>query len=706
MPNIRPLNPELAKKAKEELFEVPERLDDDIAALRTWLAKSPHIKSRTDDQFLVTYLRGCKHSLERAKEKLDMNYTMRSIMSDIMKNRDPFDEKTAAMMRRAGCLPLPFTETPASPRIVLIRPGVHDPAECTIQDIFKVNMIFSDIMFREDDNLVVAGQIGILDLTGMTVAHVLQMNPTFAKKTTTMMQDAAPLRMKAMHYINVSPVFETVFNLFKTFLNEKNRSRIYVHGSDMESLYKHVPKRLLPAEYGGEAGPIQDIADKWIEKAESYSDYFKEDDLYGTDESKRPGKPKTEESLFGIDGSFRKLEAITDKFRRYRYHEKITIFVSTIVNYALRHITPDSTIPEATDSSPSSFILRPPFKPFVRIPYALQQRGRFKTNSDQFRLIGSRQSFDNNMVNIRPVSDALRKKAHEELNEKPERIQEDLNALRQWIAKSPHIRARIDDQFLITFLRGCKYSLERTKEKIDLYYTVRTLSPELIRARDPENPKTRNIIRLGIAVPLPNTETPDSPRIILIRPAVYDPAEVSIEDLIRVSTMTTDVMMIEDDSFVISGQIGILDVSDVTMAHFLQFTPGYVKKMVMMSQDASPLRQKGFHYINTPNGFEIVFNMFKSFMSEKNKSRLYVHGHDFESLYRHVPQRLLPNEYGGEAGSLQDIISQWEQKLVSYRDYFLEEDQYGTDESKRPGKPKNAETLFGVDGSFRKLEVD
>lgn len=159
------------------------------------------------------------------------------------------------------------------------------------------------------------------------------------------------------------------------------------------------------------------------------------------------------------------------------------------------------------------------------------------------------------MVKIRPVSEALRKKAHVELNEKPERIQEDLQAIRQWIAKSPYIRARIDDQFLATFLRGCKYSLERTKEKLDLYYTVRTLSPELIRTRDPEDSKIRNIIRLGIAVPLPNTETPDSPRIVLIRPAVYDPAEVSIEDLIRVSTMTTDVMMIEDDSFVIAGQV-------------------------------------------------------------------------------------------------------------------------------------------------------
>lgn len=57
MPNIRPINSELALKAAVELHEVPERIDADIATLREWIRKSPHLISRTDDQFLVTFLR-------------------------------------------------------------------------------------------------------------------------------------------------------------------------------------------------------------------------------------------------------------------------------------------------------------------------------------------------------------------------------------------------------------------------------------------------------------------------------------------------------------------------------------------------------------------------------------------------------------------------------------------------------------------------
>jgi CRAL/TRIO domain len=123
-------------------------------------------------------------------------------------------------------------------------------------------------------------------------------------------------------------------------------------------------------------------------------------------------------------------------------------------------------------------------------------------------------------------------------------------------------------------------------------------------------------------VPLPNTQGPDSPRVMLIRPGTYNPEKFTIQDVIKVSSMMNDILMMEDDNMIVAGQIGILDLANVGMAHFLQFNPTFVKKMSMMSQEASPLRQKGFHYVHTPKGFEYVFNLFKSFMSEKNKSRV------------------------------------------------------------------------------------
>lgn len=48
----------------------------------------------------------------------------------------------------------------------------------------------------------------------------------------------------------------------------------------------------------------------------------------------------------------------------------------------------------------------------------------------------------------------------------------------------------------------------------------------------------------------------------------------------------------------------------------------------------------------------------------------------------------------------------WVERMTKSATYFKEEDNYGTDESKRIGKPKTSEDLFGIDGSFRKLNID
>lgn len=234
------------------------------------------------------------------------------------------------------------------------------------------------------------------------------------------------------------------------------------------------------------------------------------------------------------------------------------------------------------------------------------------------------------MPSLRPISDALQQKANKELNEVPERMQADIIALRTWVEKSPHIRSRTDDQFLIMFLRGCKYSLEKAKEKLDMYHTVRTAIPELMTNRNPLDAKQAELIKLGVGLPLPiPLGGADGPRILLIRPGVYDPSKYKIEEIMKISTMVNDILMNEDDNLVIAGQVGILDLQGVTMSHFLQFSPGFAKKMTMLSQDGSPLRQKGFHYVNTPSGFEMIFNMFKGFMSEKNQSRVSSHLHEF-----------------------------------------------------------------------------
>lgn len=77
-----------------------------------------------------------------------------------------------------------------------------------------------------------------------------------------------------------------------------------------------------------------------------------------------------------------------------------------------------------------------------------------------------------------------------------------------------------------------------------------------------------------------------------------------------------------------------------------------------------------------------------------------------DTLHPYVPQEILPKDYGGTADSLEEIHKNGKKALVENEEYFKETDHLKADESKRIGKQKNASDLFGIEGSFKKLNID
>lgn len=98
---------------------------------------------------------------------------------------------------------------------------------------------------------------------------------------------------------------------------------------------------------------------------------------------------------------------------------------------------------------------------------------------------------------IRPLNECLQKVAQEELNEDPKLIESDLQAFKEWIEQQPHLKARTTDQFLIAFLRGCKYSLEKAKSKLENYYTLKEKYPEFLKRPNLEDEKFRKLLKKG-----------------------------------------------------------------------------------------------------------------------------------------------------------------------------------------------------------------
>lgn len=226
------------------------------------------------------------------------------------------------------------------------------------------------------------------------------------------------------------------------------------------------------------------------------------------------------------------------------------------------------------------------------------------------------------MPNIRPLPPALQKVAIEELNEDPTRIDADIEALRTWIQQQPHLRARTEDQWLVAFLRGSKYSLEKAKSKIDKFYALRTKYPELFTLKGMSEETIKEYLRLGVALVLPTPLNGDGKRLMIMRAGAVDPSKYNFTEVMRIYQAACEMTLLEDDYTIVNGFIHIMDLTNWTKEHFFQMNPSLMKKLTVFSEEAVPIRPKGFIAINAPSVFESFYNLVKPMLSEKQVKRV------------------------------------------------------------------------------------
>ncbi|KAK5645323.1 hypothetical protein RI129_006623 [Pyrocoelia pectoralis] len=149
---------------------------------------------------------------------------------------------------------------------------------------------------------------------------------------------------------------------------------------------------------------------------------------------------------------------------------------------------------------------------------------------------------------------------------------------------------------------------------------MRTVTPEFLRNRDPLRPELQELLKLGVLIPLKKSSDSGAPRVLLLHDCSGGDSEVvSVANMVKVALMIMDILVNEDDNFVIAGHIVLHNFKGVTLNHAAQLTPAMVKNILACFQNSYPSRPKEFHYINTPSFFNNVFNVVKLFMVEKLK---------------------------------------------------------------------------------------
>ena len=65
------------------------------------------------------------------------------------------------------------------------------------------------------------GHVILIDMYGSVMGHVGRMNLATAKKSLSYLQDALPVRLKAIHVMNALPVMDIMLSMFKPFMKKE-----------------------------------------------------------------------------------------------------------------------------------------------------------------------------------------------------------------------------------------------------------------------------------------------------------------------------------------------------------------------------------------------------------------------------------------------------------------------------------------------------
>lgn len=102
---------------------------------------------------------------------------------------------------------------------------------------------------------------------------------------------------------------DKVLAMMRPFMKKELMDAMHLHSTLDSFLDKHVTKDMMPNEYGGSAGQFGDLTEKvYNEMLKNGPFYVEEEETKRVDEKLRPGTPKTESDLFGIDGNFKQLQ--------------------------------------------------------------------------------------------------------------------------------------------------------------------------------------------------------------------------------------------------------------------------------------------------------------------------------------------------------------------------------------------------------------
>ncbi|XP_044746868.1 alpha-tocopherol transfer protein-like [Coccinella septempunctata] len=275
-----------------------------------------------------------------------------------------------------------------------------------------------------------------------------------------------------------------------------------------------------------------------------------------------------------------------------------------------------------------------------------------------------------------------------------ELTEEDVNRcisdLRIWLEGQKHLQTHLlGDDLLERFLLKNKFSIEKTKIKMENYCTLRKKYRKFYENYEEIVPSKES----SFIIPMFKLND-DLNRIIICR--IFDEKKF---DFLRSARGIMLMLEMESRMDYSCGDEFIVDLAGTGALFLTKINFLLLKDALTLAIKAYSARVRAVHIVNAPRIINVLMTLLKTIVPTKIFNRIRVH-RSLDTVYEYFPKRLLPLEYGGELGSLNTILADYDLIFKECQDTFSTALQIATDETKKTTK------RTPDDESFRKLQID
>jgi len=157
-------------------------------------------------------------------------------------------------------------------RVYIFRLGKWDPDTLPVEEFYASAYVLLELVAREVKTQI-AGVTVIADINGFSFKHIRNLGIDQIRCIAAFLTGGFPLWFRRIHVVNYPRIFNVLFNMMGPFLNERIRSNIIFHGSDLSDLHKEVAPEILPSDLGG-SGDLDNTAA--VATAKQLDEHYKE----------------------------------------------------------------------------------------------------------------------------------------------------------------------------------------------------------------------------------------------------------------------------------------------------------------------------------------------------------------------------------------------------------------------------------------------